>query len=113
MNNKFAKHLVTLLLMITILGCGFITKTRLTFPFDLMIGQDDLPEGFVYQGSDYLEVEEVTSLAITYNGASGHPDKHIHHQIKVYPDARSARKGYDLERAKHHGRLDRPGRTPL
>jgi len=95
MNKKFTKYLVTLLMMTTILGCGFITKTRLTFPFDLMIGQDDLPEGFVYQDNQYLEMEEATSRSITDNGGASHPEKHFHHQIEIYPDAKAARKGYE------------------
>jgi hypothetical protein len=94
MKKRFSNYLIILLSLVTVLGCGVITKTRLTFPFDLMVSLDDLPDGFVYQGSELSKVDEAIALAVTYGGGAEEPGKCIRHQIAVYPDTTSAQAGY-------------------
>ena len=77
---------VAMILLILMSGCGVMEKELNAFPYEYMIGLNDLPDDFKYIDSDFLAVEGAKSYTIVYGRTSEEFNTSIRHQIAIYPD---------------------------
>lgn len=94
MRMKILKPLVMVFLLISTMSCSLVSSERDKFPYEMMIGLNDLPTGFEYGDSGFPEIKDATSYYLTYGRISEEIGALIRHQITIYKDVESAQNSY-------------------
>ena len=81
-----------MILLMLMSGCGVMEKELNAFPYEYMIGLNDLPDDFKYRDSAFPTVEGAKSFSIIYGRTSEELGTGILHQVAIYPDMEIALK---------------------
>ncbi|MBI9045735.1 MAG: hypothetical protein JEZ06_14690 [Anaerolineaceae bacterium] len=92
MKTHILKRVFIIVSLFSILGCNLLSNMQDEFPYDLMIGPDDLSDEFVYNSSGFEEIEDAKSFYIAYEKNTYELGSLISHQITIYSDIETAKK---------------------
>ena len=99
--KKRLKFIILISLIIFTLGCAIndaiekkLDEARNSFPFDLMIGIDDLSYDYRFNSGDYPKVEGAISYIAIYGRTSKELATSILHQLTIYPDSELAARDF-------------------
>lgn len=84
------------LLMALMSGCAIEPMAPSDFPYDLMLQESDLPQGFVRTGGSFPDTPDAFVHIVGYSSNPGKIGSGISHQVAIYPDVETAKTAFSI-----------------